>query len=656
MLDPRIYRTGLMVVVVAVIVVAFSLGDQAAPLSATLVPDAFDGGNAYATMQSLAAQYPERPPGSTADQQVANYVAGALGKDGFLVNRSVFTGQTVDGSRTLETVTGTLAGASPGTIVVVADRDSVPARPRGQEWRGPASSPSELSGTAVLLELARDLSSQSQQRTVVLASTSGEIGAAGAQQLARTLPGPIDAVIVLGDMAGTEVRSPIVIPWSDSQLVAPALLRNTVAAAVTEQAGPNVPDESLGGQFLHLAFPLAVTEQRPFADSGEPAVLVSTAGARVPAPDEPTSPAQISGFGRAVLQAVSALGSGPEVPGPSSYLRWDGKLIPAWAIRVLVLALIIPVLVATIDGLARARRRGYRVGRWLPWVLSACVPFVLAVLAVPALGMAGAIGAAPPGPVGGDAITLPGHAIAILIGLVCLIAAAFVARWRLGRHLWSSQTAPFQTAPSQTAPPQAAPPQAAPPQTAPPQAAPPHAAPAPANGTARNGRAHRRRAEAPDDPASPGAAAAFLLVLCTVTLALWVENPFAAALMAPALHLWMWIVAPEQRLRLPWVVLLFVAGLVAGLLAAYYYAAALGLGVAPAAWNAVLMLAGGDVSLTMALLWSVVLGCVVSLGLIIVRMARRPPPRPAETPITIRGPITYAGPGSLGATRSALRR
>jgi enoyl-CoA hydratase/carnithine racemase len=118
----------------------------------------------------------------------------------------------------------------------------------------------------------------------------------------------------------------------------------------------------------------------------------------------------------------------------------------------------------------------------------------------------------------------------------------------------------------------------------------------------------------------------------------------------------MWIVAPEQRLRAPWVLILFLVGLAPGALAALYYATALGLGPAEAAWNAVLMLAGGSVSVLTAIEWSVVLGCVVSLALMIVRIARQPKPQPAETPITVRGPITYAGPGSLGGTKSALRR
>jgi hypothetical protein len=167
-----------------------------------------------------------------------------------------------------------------------------------------------------------------------------------------------------------------------------------------------------------------------------------------------------------------------------------------------------------------------------------------------------------------------------------------------------------------------------------------------------NGRSRRR--DIPDSAASPGAAAALLLVLCVVSLVIWLKNPFAAALIVVAMHFWMWIFAPEDGLRAPWAVLLLLAGLVPGVLAALYYGMVMGLGPAEGAWNAVLMLAGGSFSVVSALEWSVVLGCVVSLALMIVRIAREP--RPAELPVTVRGPITYAGPGSLGGTKSAFRR
>ena len=82
--------------------------------------------------------------------------------------------------------------------------------------------------------------------------------------------------------------------------MAPALLRNTVASALSQQTNLAAHDEGLGGQFLHLAFPLAASEQRPFAASGEPAVLVSASGARVPRPTSrparPRSPASVAPF------------------------------------------------------------------------------------------------------------------------------------------------------------------------------------------------------------------------------------------------------------------------------------------------------------------------------------------------------------------------
>jgi hypothetical protein len=55
-----------------------------------------------------------------------------------------------------------------------------------------------------------------------------------------------------------------------------------------------------------------------------------------------------------------------------------------------------------------------------------------------------------------------------------------------------------------------------------------------------------------------------------------------------------------------------------------------------------------------ALEWSVVLGCTFSVIAIALQGAREP--RPEDAPVTIRGPVTYAGPGSLGGTESAIRR
>jgi hypothetical protein len=554
------------------------------------------------------------------DGELAGYVDQQLSRSGFSVSTDTFTGRTADGATTLQNVTGVRAGQENGSIVVVADRSAL-----GQ---GAAAS---LSGTAVLLQLANVLSGETLQHTVVLASTSGAAGAAGAIRLAHTLQSPVDAVIVLEDMAGAQVRHPIVVPWSNSQQVAPPLLRNTVGAALTAQAGLQPGGTGLIGELARLAFPMVATEQGPFGGAGLPAVLLSLSGERAPAPGEPVSQVQMAAMGRTVLQTASALDGAASIPGPSTYLGFAGKTIPAWAVRLLVLALIAPVLVATIDGLARARRRGHSISLWVAWALTAALPFAFAAVLVVGARAVGVIGAAPPAPVEGGAIPLGAGGVGVLVVVALTVVGGLVwVRPALVRLLG--------------------------------------VAPGGAGGAARNGAgaAAPRPAAPGGDAAAPnganaaappygaGAAAGLMLVLCLVALAVWISNPFAALLLVLALHAWLWIVAPDVRLPTPAAIALLLAGLALPLVVALDYASTLGLGPIQAPWSWALLLAGGAVGLSVAIEWSIVLGCAISVAAIVLRAAREP--RPAPVPVTVRGPVTYAGPGSLGGTDSALRR
>lgn len=581
---------GLVPVVLAVIVLAFSLTGQQGPLGATLAPDAYSGAAASATLNWLAHTYPDRRPGSGGDSGVAAYVASTLRDDGFDIASNSFTAHTAVGTRQLENVVAVRAGQQNGSIVVVSHRDAL---------SSPA--PAQLSGTAAMLELASVLSGETLQHTVILASTSGSDGGAGATELARTLPQPVDAVIVLGDMSGASVREPIVVPWSNSQMVAPPLLRNTVAAALSGQSGLSAGSSGLLEQLSRLALPMAATDQAPFTSHGEPAVLLSLSGEQPPGSDQlPRSPLETT-MGRTLLATVSALDGGPSVPSPSSYLSFSGKSIPAWAVRVLALALILPVLMATIDGFARARRRGSWVLRWVIWVLSAALPFFLSALLVLFAKAIGWIAVAPPGPVSASAIHLGGAELALLALIGAVIVVGLV--W-----LRSQITALTRL----------------------------------------------RTRGSHDPPDGPGAAAAVLLLLCTVEVLIWFSNPFAALLLAPALHLWMWLVVPEVRVPAPAMVILLLAGLALPALVLVEYATTLGLGPLTVAWSWVLLLAGGGIGFLEALEWSLFLGCVISVIAIAVRAAGADRPQPA--PVTIRGPVGYAGPGSLGGTESALHR
>jgi hypothetical protein len=138
------------------------------------------------------------------------------------------------------------------------------------------------------------------------------------------------------------------------------------------------------------------------------------------------------------------------------------------------------------------------------------------------------------------------------------------------------------------------------------------------------------------------------------TLVIWARNPVAAALVVPALHLWMWVLDPDIRMPRALTVLLLALGLAPPVFVVLYYAGAFALGPAGVAWNGLLLIAGGQIGILVAVEWSLLLGCVAGVIAIAARAQRVD--RPEQVPVTVRGPVTYAGPGSLGGTESALRR
>jgi len=584
MLDPRIYRAGLVAVALAVIVFAFSFEDQPGAAHATLVPDAFNSQYAHSQAIRLAKAYPDRQPGSVDDDDLATAIANAYAaddkstKDAFVVSTDSYSARTADGVRTLESVIATRTGTESGSIVVVAPRDLG------------GSGPAALSGTATLESLANVLAGETLNRTIVLASISGSAGQAGAERLARSLPEPVDAVIVLGDMGGTHVSKPVIVPWSDGIAIAPMMLRNTVGAAVSSQSTVKTGGTSLASQFVHLAFPLTISDQGPFNERGIPSVELSASGERGPAADEPISQAQIAGLGQAALESISALDTASRVPAPSPYLLMAGKVVPPWAIRLFVLVLILPVLGASIDGLARANRRRYPLAFSVLSVLALTAPFVLVVLATLGANLVGLLPVAPPDPVGPGAVAIHAGDWAVIAVLALLLVGGFaLMRWLRFIADGGGEGAPVVPA-----------------------------------------------------------------VMCAVAIAIWISNPLAAALLVPALHLWLWLSDPELRLHPAAAVGLLLAGLAPMALVLAYYATSLGYGPSSLIWTLVLMLTGGHIGLIAALEWCVALGCTGSM--VLVALTTRRAPAPEQTPVTVRGPATYAGPGSLGGTESALRR
>ena len=614
MLNGRIYRAAFLPLVGAVVVAGFSLTGRTAPLTSNLTPQAFEGARAFASLQGLAKRFPDRGPGSADDQALAAYVVrtlrglGSPAAGGFAVTAHSFRAQTVAGERTLTTVVAQRPGTTgEAPLVVLAHRD---AAGRGAE--------AELSGTAVLLELARVLAAGETRRTIVLVSTSGGSGGnAGAADFAthagEALGGAsgssADAALVLGDLAGTGLRTPLVGAFSDGPGSAPALLQSTVAAALAAQAGVEAGTPSTLAQLAHLVFPLPAGEQAPLDARGLPAVLLGAGGERPAPASEPVSAARLEGFGRAALAAVYALDGEAEV---HEWAR-SGAVDPAQGDPRVGAAP--PGGRAVGAGAARAR------GRPRP--------------PAPPQRTCGAVGG-----VGGG-------------------VRAPVSR---RRSLRDRPGAPARH-PS------------APPAGLPAATALDRAALEAVLATALvlvlawlGWPATMRRLGLPCRPSDEDAAVlAPLLVLGALAVVVWVLAPLTALLLVLPLHVWLVFASPLRppRGRVPLGALGLVAlGAAPLALLVAFYAAQLELGLGGVAHTAVLLLAGGRVGVAGAAAWSVAFGCLAAVLLV----ALAPPP--AERPwiggpedglgereaITVRGPLSYAGPGSLGGTESALRR
>lgn len=594
MFDGRIYRAAFLPLLFVLVIVGFSLSGRPGRLSSTLAPDAFDGERAFSTLNALSAGFPDRQPGSAGDRRLARYVAqaiataGGAGQHGFQVSLHSARAETVAGERTLTTVVAQRPGSTgESPIAILAHRDAA--------RRG---STAELSATAALIELARVFAHSETQRTIVLVSTSGGSGGdAGAAWFAAHTERPLDAAIVLGDLAGARAQRPFVAGFSADSRTAPEQLLRTLDSAISQEVGVQPGEPGIGVQLAHLAFPLTLGEQTPLERAGIPAALVQVSGERGPPAGEAVSESRLQGFGRAVLSAVYALDESPDLQSPSgAHLTLGRKLMPGWAVRLLVFALLLPVLVACIDGLARLRRRRQPFGVLLVWTVSCGAPLLAAALFAVLIGRLGIV-AAPAGQPPAEALGSIGFAPAATLanGLVLLLA---VLSWP----------------------------------------------------------ALARRLRLPLRPAPDAGAVAVMLVLVAVCLVVWLLNPFTCLLLVPAAHacLLACSAAGQRRVVRTLAVVLALVPL-AALLAVY--ASDLGLGPGGLAESAVLLLAGGQVSLLATLLWSLALGCLLAV-LLLGRSQAPLRVEGADEPdrILTRGPLSYAGPGSLGGTESALRR
>lgn len=555
MIDFRPYRLAFVPALFAVIAVMFSLEGAPDALQPAGPPGTFDGGAASAAARLIATKMPDRQPGGAGDSATADLVAKRFDA----VPAGVVSEQRYGaryGDEDVPLRNVVLTLPGDGTSTIVV------AAARDAS-RAPAAA-SSASATAVLLELARALGERQHSRTFVLASTSGSAtGATGIRQLVDGLPDPgaIEAVIVISQPGASTPRPPYVVGSSSGERSAPVQIELTAESAVDTQAGLTNNQESAFTQLARLAIPSGIGDQAPLIGQGTDAIAISSAGERpLPATDDQIDdidPETIDAFGRAIQSAIGALDVAETDPvhGPSAHIEIGRNLVPGWALALLALALILPALVAAVDSCARVMRERLGIRAGLAWAAACALPFVGALAMLYALVVVGLV-PRPPFPFD-PSLYSPGARGAVTLGLVLLAAGASIVALRF----------------------------------------------------------RRRHPGAPPVAATPALGA----LSAAGCLALWLANPYAALLIAPAAHAWL-LTAGEPRLAGRGLrALVALATLVPAIAAVAAVGTALALG-GDTPWMLTLMVADGQLGLGVTLPLCFVAGGLAGTLVLLVRM------------------------------------
>ncbi|MDX6481979.1 MAG: hypothetical protein QOG85_2489 [Gaiellaceae bacterium] len=476
----RLYRGAWVVFVVLPLVVLSLSVAQPAALPHQKLTLAFDGRVAASIAKELATNYPDRVPGTSGALGAETWFAGALEPYGFDVQRDTFTA-TINGRKTtLVNLVVEKPGVSRREIVVMAHRDD----------SGIGNGLDDnASGTGALIELARSYAPTrtAQLRplpyTVAFVSTDGaEEGALGAAHFAASLARRDPVAVINLDSIGGKGSPRLEFGGDRARSPAPGLLV-TMQEALGYTTRPRALD-----QLVSLAFPFNAYEQAPFVSHGTPAVTVTTGRAKPAAntKKQRLNVARLTRIGLATQDTVDAMEQGVALAqGPSSYLYLGHRLIRGWAIEFVLVAMLLPFIVAAVDLFAHCRRRripispalrSYR-SRFIFWALGGLV-----FLAFAAAGFLGDTGGRP-APLGD--VRWPAGALLVIALLG--IAAWLVARDRL---------------------------------------------------------APRRPVDAEEELAGHTAA---LLALSVVGLLVAATNPYALVFLLPCLHVWLWL--PQVQMR-----------------------------------------------------------------------------------------------------------
>lgn len=431
-MDARLVRVGLLVVAPALAALLLA-STSPGPLPRSQLTPVFDGKAAGELSRALSTEFPSRVPGSPGAIGAARWYRETMAGLGLPTEEDAWTEDLPDlGRVTLRNVVTLVRGRSPDAIVIVAHRDNAgPGRPDSDN----------ATGTAGLVELARGYAPQEEvpapqpQHTLVFVSTDGgAYGGAGAARFAATSPLASSAVaaVVLDGLAGGG-RPRLAVAGDSPASPARALVR-TAVARVEEEVGTTPALPSLETQLTDLGMPFARLEQGRLIGRGIAAVTLTTEGHHEPGPGTAVAGVDVGRLermGKAAEALVDSLDSSAGTTfRTSDALFFADRTVWGWAVRLVLMLLVVPVALGAIDLLVRSRRRGVRVAgavravrtRLAIWLFGAALLFLGAV-----------VGALPTG----ASLPLPAYTSVVssppLLAVV-LLAGAFGLTWLAGRR------------------------------------------------------------------------------------------------------------------------------------------------------------------------------------------------------------------------------
>ena len=432
-LDARLVRVGLLLVVPGLMALLLALSAPGTLPRPALQP-LFDAKAAGVLASTLALEYPSRVPGTPEADDAARWYRETIAGLGISTEEDSWSENLPDlGRVTLRNVVSVVPGRSDATILVVAHRDN----------GGPRSPAADnASGTAALLELARTFAPQGAatgpvpQHTLVFVSTDGgAYGGAGAARFAAVSPlarAALAAVVIDGLERPGRARLAIA---GDAVASPPRVLVRTAMARVEEQTGEPPLLPSLATQLLDLGAPFAGAEQGRLLGRGIPAVTLTTTGslggARLVVPGQFPGTPQLGRMGRAVEALVDSLDASVATNARTSDRIFLGdRALSGWAVRLLLVLLVVPIALAAADLAARARRRGLRLAPGLRALRSRVLVWIGAAILLGAGALLGVF------PTGAD-LPLPEFTSIVSspdVLPLTLLLGAFVLLWALARR------------------------------------------------------------------------------------------------------------------------------------------------------------------------------------------------------------------------------